>query len=109
MDAPTSHDDRSAESAARWNSNLALRVRRWKRLRLTFAILFAAAGIVAVFFNATLAWTAPCSIAALIAYVLYLDSRDQLREVKSRKWKSITPRIASTGAGTQKDVTEKSA
>ncbi len=108
MEAPTSQGDHSAESAARWNSNLAGRVRRWKRLRLTCAILFAGVGIVTVFFKAALIWSTPCFIAAFIAYLLYLDSRDQLREVKVRKWKSITPRIARTATGSHKDIVRKS-
>ncbi len=105
MESPTSPSDRSAESAAKWNRELAGRVTRWKRFRLTFAILLTGVGVGTVFFEAASIWSVPCFIAAFVAYLLYLDSRDQLREVKARQWTSITPRISRITARSPKDAT----
>lgn len=91
MESPTQSDE-SLKAVTHWNDELAHRVTRWKRLRLTIAVLLAAVGVVSAFAGSAFLWTTPCLIAASVAYLLYLDSRDQLREVKSRKWKASTPR-----------------
>ena len=87
-------EESSAESAAtQWNDALAERVARWKRLRLAAAIVLTAVGIATLFAGPASIWSVPCFIVALIAYLLYLDSRDQVREIKARRWSAITPRI----------------
>ena len=93
MESSMSQNDRSIESAAKWNRELAARVARWKRLRFSLTILFTIGGIATVFSGFAAIWSVPCFIAAFVAYLLYLDSRDQLREIRARKWNSITPRI----------------
>jgi len=95
MESPTSESQsrKALETAEKWNRQLAMRVARWKRLRLAVAVVFTAMGIALAFSGGTFIWAPPCFIAALIAYLLYLDSRDQLREIRSRTWATITPRI----------------
>ena len=93
MESPTSQMNRSVKAARRWNRDLAKRVRRWKRSRLAWAIGLSTAGIATFLWKSASLWSPPCFIGAFIAYLLYLDSRDQLREVEARNWTSITPRI----------------
>lgn len=102
MENPGCQSDR----AAKWNRQLASRVTRWKRLRLTLAILLSVVGIATAFSGSVSTWTVPCFVAAFIAYLLYLDARDQLREVNARKWNAITPRIARVAAPEDKDATK---
>lgn len=94
METPTSQTSRSVEAARRWNRDFAKRVRRWKRVRLAWAIGLSAAGIATFLSKSASLWSPPCLIAAFIAFLLYVDSRDQLREVEARNWTSITPRIS---------------
>ncbi len=102
MGDPAIQDKKPAALAAEWNNELAKRVTRWKRLRLTFALVFTSLGA-ATFFRGFVSvwavWSVPCFIAAFIAYLLYLDSRDQLRTVKSRRWNSLTPRFGRPKTG----------
>jgi len=74
METPTNEARKPADLASDLNTALARRVTRWKRLRLGVAIVL--------------------FIGAFIAYFLYLDARDEAREVKPRKWGSATPRIS---------------
>ena len=97
MEGPINQNDRSIEVATKWNRQLADRVARWKRLRFSLAVLFTSGGIAAVFSGSASIWSVPCFIVAFMAYLLYLDARDQLREIRARKWKSITPRIRPVG------------
>ena len=93
MANPTNQEDQSIESAAKWNRELAGRVTRWKRVRLSLAILLGLVGLVAALSGSASIWSVPCFVLATIAYLLYLDSRDQVREIRARRWTSITPRI----------------
>ena len=104
MESPISQSEQSVESAAKWNAEFAKRVTRWKRLRLAIAIVFAGIGVAALFSVAASIWSVPCFVAASIAYLLYLDSRDQLREIRARKWATITPRISRIVARGRDDV-----
>ena len=95
MESPTIHNSQATEGAIRWNRDFAGRVTRWKRLRLVFAVGLCGAGILAFLAESASLWSAPCLIAAFISFLLYLDSRDQLREIKARNSTVITPRIRS--------------
>ncbi|NQU23157.1 MAG: hypothetical protein HQ567_17910 [Candidatus Nealsonbacteria bacterium] len=98
METLSSGSENSAQSTAtEWNDALAKRVTRWKRLRLAAAIVLTAVGIATLFAGPASIWSVPCFIVAFIAYLLYLDSRDQIREIRARRWSAITPRI---GRGT---------
>ena len=97
MENPVSQGPQSAEAARRWNRALANRVTRWKRLRLAFAIGLSGAGVLASLSDSASLFMAPCFIAAFIALLLYLDSRDQLRNIKARNWIALTPRIRTLG------------
>ena len=81
------------EIATRWNRSLAKRVARWKRTRLAAAVVLSAIGVVLLLIPNWAVLAAPCFVAAIIAYVLYLDARDQLRVVRARRWGTITPRL----------------
>jgi hypothetical protein len=94
METPTNQISKPADMAAQLNSALVRRVARWKRLRLGVAIALGGAGIVLAFFDAVAIFAAPLFIGASIACLLYLDARDEAREIKSRKWGSPTPRIS---------------
>ena len=93
MESPLNQENRSLQLAAKWNGELAGRVRRWKRLRFSLAIVLTFVGIGTAFSGWASIWSVPSFIMAFIAYLLYLDSRDQLREIRARKWHSITPRL----------------
>jgi hypothetical protein len=97
MESPDSQSENSIETAKKWNAELAKRVARWKRVRLASAIVFTVLGAGILYLNWTPIWSVPCFVIALIAYLLYVDSRDQLREIKGRKWATITPRISRLG------------
>ena len=87
---------RLARSAADWNRELARRVTRWKRLRLAVAVILMLSGVVAIVLQAvSWLWAVPCFLAAFLAYLLYLDARDHAREVKTRRWRTVTPRVPS--------------
>jgi hypothetical protein len=103
MEAPSRPSNESIE-ASKWNAQLARRVSRWKRLRLSLAILLTGAGAATFLFGSASIWSVPCFITALIAYLLYLDSRDQLREIRSRNWATITPRISGASQRTHEGV-----
>jgi hypothetical protein len=98
--------ERESERATEWNRQLARRVVRWKRLRVTIATLLAVAGVTTAFFDSTSVWSGPCLIASFLAYLLYLDARDQLREVKARRWNRLTPRIAGVTGARGKDAAQ---
>lgn len=93
MESPPNQEDRSLQLATKWNNQLAGRVRRWKRIRFSLAIVFTFVGIGTAFSGWASIWSVPSFIMAFIAYLLYMDSRDQLREIRARRWHSITPRI----------------
>ena len=97
MESQNSPSDVRARAASLLNEALASRVARGKRLRLAIAILLAGTGIGAILIQAISVFSVPCLIGAFIAYLLYLDARDQLREVKSRNWSCATPRISTLG------------
>lgn len=84
-------------AAARLNAKLAARVAQWKRTRLMAALLFLALGIGVLFNRYTIVFSPPCWIASFIAFLLYLDSRAQLREVLCRRDATPTPRIRGLG------------
>lgn len=107
MESPNHQSNKAMESAARWNVALARRVTRWKRLRLALAIVFAGIAIAALFLGSASIWSVPCFIAAFIAYLLYLDSRDQLREIRARNWATITPRISGIAERNRERAAEK--
>jgi len=83
-----------ADLASELKDALARRVTRWKRLRLGLTIVLCTVGIAFAFFDSVAVFAVPLLIGAFIAYLLYLDARDEAREVKSRKWGSATPRIS---------------
>ena len=93
MDEATEIALRTA-AAEKLNESLAKRITRWKRTRLALllASLSFAAGFLAYRPWALLA--PPFFIAAFCFLMLYLAARDQLREVKARRWKSQTPFIS---------------
>ena len=94
MESPANENEKALELAGKRNEALAERVTRWKRCRLGCAIGLAVAGIGAFFFSAGVSsWSVPCFLGAFIAYLLYLDSRDQVREIRARRWHAITPRM----------------
>lgn len=92
-----SNDYDPVAAAARLNAKLAARVAQWKRTRLVATILFVALGIGVLFNRYTMVFSPPCWIAAFIAFLLYWDSRAQLREVLSRRDATPTPRIRGLG------------
>jgi len=94
MEMPTNQVNNPADLASELNNALARRVTRWKRLRLAIAITLCAVGTALASFNSVAVFSVPLLIGAFIAYLLYLDARDEAREVKSRKWGSATPRIS---------------
>ena len=94
MESRNHQNDVRAAAASKLNEDLANQVARWKRARLAAAILLAAVGIGAFFVKAVAVFSVPCLLGALIACLLYLDARDQLREVKLRNWVSATPRFS---------------
>lgn len=104
MEQPTDPTHGAAESAAKWNHELARRVTRWKRLRLTLATVLTAIGTATAFSGSASIWSVPSFLAAFVAYLLYLDSRDQLREVKARRWNTLTPRTARITAPKRQDA-----
>jgi len=98
MDSPQDRAERELKSARRLNESLAKRVRRWKRSRLAAAAVLLGAGLALAWLKtAALLFAVPCFLGAFIAFLLYLDSRDQLREVESREWVSPTPKISNLG------------
>lgn len=94
METPTKEVSKRADLASKLNSAFGRRVMRWKRLRLGVAIILCGVGTSLAFLDSVAVFAVPLLIGAFIAYVLYLDARDQAREVKSRKWGSATPRIS---------------
>ena len=108
METPTNEVSKPADLASELNSAFARRVMRWKRLRLGVAIILCGVGIVLAFLDSVAVFAVPLLIGAFIAYVLYLDARDQAREVKSRKWRSATPRISKLAGITRDHVAEDS-
>ena len=102
METPTNEARKPTDLASDLNTELARRVTRWKRLRLAIAIVLCGIGIVLAFFNSVAVFAAPLFIGAFIAYLLYLDARDEAREVETRKWGSATPRISKL-AGVKHD------
>ncbi|MBI1903858.1 MAG: hypothetical protein HYS13_22370 [Planctomycetia bacterium] len=94
MASATNQSDEEAKIARKLNEMLAEQVARWKRGRLAWTIALAAAGIGALFFKPVILLAPPCFIGAFIMLLLYLDARDQLREVKSRRCVSATPRVS---------------
>jgi len=108
MENPADRKERALELAREWNNALARRVTRWKRLRLAIAVLLTGVGIATTFSTVAWAWSVPCFLAAFIAYLLYLDSRDQVREIRSRSWATITPRISRLKERTRKAAAKAS-
>jgi len=93
MEDQAQDNECSIAAAARWNNLLAQRISRWRRVRLTLAVLFAAIGGMAFFSGCGAIWAAPSLLVAIILFMLYLDARDHAREVKTRRWRAIAPRI----------------
>ena len=83
-----------AEVALSLNRELAARVKRWKHVRLTVTLVLGAMGVALFFVNSGAAFSVPVLLAAFLALLLYLDARDQLREVNARRWQFPTPRIS---------------
>jgi hypothetical protein len=99
MESPNIQSSRRSDAALKLNRALENRVARWKAVRLTAAIGLAVIGMLAALFEGFAIYSIPCLIGAFIAALLYLDARDQLREVRSRTWDSATPRIGNHTAG----------
>ena len=108
MESHNHQNDVRARSARKLNDALANRIIRWKRFRLSFAIALAMIGICAFFFNFYLL-SVPLFICSLILTLLYLDARDQLREVLSRNWISATPRIRRPSGESQTKMPDPTA
>lgn len=94
METKMNEVSRRANVASELNKAFARRVMRWKRLRLGVAIILCGTGIVFAFLDSVALFAVPLLIGAFIAYLLYLDARDQAREANSRVWGSATPRIS---------------
>lgn len=84
----------AAEAARHLNQALAERIGRWKRFRLAMAGGLAAMGVGLLFVNFLAFYSIPFLLAAFIAFLLYLDARDAIREVNARKWDFPSPRIS---------------
>ena len=83
-----------AEAARHLNQALAERIGRWKRFRLAMAVGLAAMGVGLLFVNSLAFYSIPFPLAAFIAFLLYLDARDAIREINARKWDFPSPRIS---------------
>jgi hypothetical protein len=82
------------EAASRLNASLADQIIRWKRTRLVLLLILLALAIACCFFPSWTLFTPPLFLGAMCFLFLYLEARDQLREVKARRWKSQTPFIS---------------
>jgi len=58
------------------------------------AVGLAAMGVGLLLVNFLAFYSVPVLLAAFIAFVLYLDARDAIREVSARKWDFPSPRIS---------------
>jgi len=96
--------NRRIEAAARLNFALARRVDRWKRVRLGIASLLFAAGVVTSFLGTNAIFAAPFFVGAFISILLYLDARDQAKEVRKRNWNSPTPQIGRLSAARRQEA-----
>jgi len=94
MEKPPCQNRSPAEAARNLNQALADRISRWKRLRLAMAVVLAAMGVGLLFLNPLALYSVPVLLAAFIAFVLFLDARDEIREVNARKWEFPSPRIS---------------
>ena len=103
MDSRKTPSETRTEAAAKLNQSLAVRVARWKRLRLSLTVVMTVCGIALFLVRGASFFAVPCLIAAFIAYLLYLDARDELREVRSRSWVSVTPRIGKLISHSQQE------
>jgi threonine/homoserine/homoserine lactone efflux protein len=80
------------EAATQFNTALVQQVTRWKRVRGSVAGTLLVIGLALVYVKSF--YAPPFILAAGVAFLLYLAARDQLREVKARRWKSPTPRVS---------------
>jgi hypothetical protein len=84
----------TAEAALKLNRALANRVDRWKRVRFIMAVGLTAAGTGLLFADAWAIFSVPLFLAAFLALLLYFDARDEVREVRARKWEFPTPKMS---------------
>lgn len=82
------------ERANKAHADLAAKIGRWKRVRLTACVAFAAAGTAVLFTPARYA-AVPLFLLAVGVLFFYLEARDHQREVSSRRWKTVVPRIGA--------------
>ncbi len=107
METSSTRNDASVKSASEMNASFASRVNRWKRVRLGIALALSSVAGVLAFFPSMAVLSVPCLIAAFIAYLLYLDARDEVREVKARNWNSPTPRISKLSTQKSSEIPKR--
>lgn len=94
METPSVQDKSPSVAARNLNQALADRMKRWKWLRFSMAVMLAATGVGLLFVKFLAFYSIPVFLAAFIAFVLFLDARDAIREVNARKWNFPSPRIS---------------
>jgi hypothetical protein len=94
METPSIQDKSRSEAARNLNRALADRMNRWKWLRLSMAVVLAATGVGLLYVKFLAFYSIPVLLAAFIAFVLFLDARDAIREVNARKWNFPSPRMS---------------
>lgn len=83
-----------ADRAKRANAELAAKIGRWKWVRLTAALGLAVAAT-AIAFTAVRYAAVPLFLLSVGVLFFYLEARDHQREVSSRQWKTVVPRVRS--------------